>query len=81
MHVLAGLEIRVLSALRGPFIGESWTFLAASFATVPAFFDGTRGRPARRPARGLVRPASLQRYAKLSQRLQVRLSVPKQETL
>ena len=62
MHVIAGLEIRVLSALGDLFIDARWTFLFASSATVPACLDLTRGRgPARSPARGLVWPASPQR--------------------
>ena len=32
------------------------------FSAVPAGLNGTRGGPARRPARGLVWPASSQRY-------------------
>ena len=36
-------EIRVLSALRGPFIGERRAFSFASFTTVPACCDGIRG--------------------------------------
>ena len=75
-----GLGIRVLSALRGLFVDARWTFSLASCATVPAYFDGTRGGPARRPARGLVRSASSQRYDKPSKRRRVRLSAPKDET-
>ena len=57
MHVIAGLEIRVLSALRDLFIDARWTFSFASSDTMPACFDLTRGGPARWPARGLVRSA------------------------
>ena len=73
MHLIAGLEIRVLSALRGHFVDARWTLSFDSSATVPARLDGTRGGPARRPARGLVRSASSQRYAKSSKRWRARL--------
>ena len=43
MHVIAGLEVRELSALRGLFIDTKWTFPFASPATMPAGFNGTRG--------------------------------------
>ena len=42
MHVIAELEIRVLSALRGLFINARWTFSFASSATMTTYFDGTR---------------------------------------
>ena len=48
MHVIAGLEIRVLSALRVIFIDARWTFSFASSANVPACLDGSRQAPARR---------------------------------
>ena len=63
MHVIDGVEIRALSALCGPFLVSRRTFSFASSATVPACLDGTRGGPARRPARGLVQPASSQRLS------------------
>ena len=81
MHVIAGLEVRVLSAHRGLLIDARWTFSFASSTTVPACFDGTRGGSARRPARGLVRPALSERYAKPSNGRRTGLSVPKHETL
>ena len=75
MHVIAGTEIRVLSALRGRFIDARWTFPFASSATaVPVCFDGTRRGPAWRPAPGLVRPASSQMYAEPSKRRRSHLS-------
>ena len=43
MHVIAGLEVRELSALRGLLIDTKWTFPFASPATMPAGFNGTRG--------------------------------------
>ena len=80
MHMIAGLEIRVVSALRSLFIDARWTFSFDSSATVPACLDDTREGPARRPARELVRPASSQRYAKPSKRRRARY-YPKDETL
>ena len=56
-RVAAGLESRVLSALRGSFLDARRPFSFASSATGPACLDLTRAGPARRPARGLVRPA------------------------
>ena len=59
MHVIAGLEIRVHSALRGLFYRSEVDLFVCFFrVTVPACFDGTRGGSARRPARGLVWPGS-----------------------
>ena len=55
--MIAGLEIRVLSALRGFFIDARWTFSFASAATVPG--EGLHGSL----LEGLW-PASSQRYAK-----------------
>ena len=81
MHVIAGLETRALSALRGRFIDARWTFSFASSATKPVCFDDTRGGPARRPSRGLVRPASSQRRAKPSKRRRAHFSVSKHDTL
>ena len=52
-HVIDGVEIRALSALRGHFLDLSRTFLFASSATVPACLDLSRGEPARWPTRGL----------------------------
>ena len=62
MQEIAGLEIRVLSALRGLIIDVRCTLSFTSSATVPAHVDGTRGGPTRRPARGLLQAASSQRY-------------------
>ena len=45
-------------------------------ATVLACLDGIRGEPARRPARGLVRPASWQRRARAAQRRYISVRVP-----
>ena len=61
-RVVEGVGKRALSALRGPFLDSRWTFSFASSATVPACLDGTRIGPPRRPARGLVLPASSQMY-------------------
>ena len=52
-----GLEFRVLSALRDPFLDAGRTLSFASSATVPACLDLTWGGPTRWPARGPVRPA------------------------
>lgn len=59
MRVIAGLVLRVLSALR---IDERWRFSFGSSTTVPACFDATREGSARWLTRGLVRPASAQKY-------------------
>ena len=63
-----------------PFYRREVELSFAFSVTVPACFDGTRGAPARRPARGLVRRASWQRYAKPSKRRRARY-YPKDETL
>ena len=57
MHVIIEVEIRALSALRGPCLDARRTFSFAFFVTVPASLDLTGGGPARWSARGLVRPA------------------------
>ena len=56
-RVVEGLESRVLSALRVPFLDARWTFSFASLATVPTCLSPTRGRPALWPARGRLKPA------------------------
>ena len=56
------MEIRALSALRGPFLDSKRIVSFASSVTVPTYLDGTRIGPPRRPARGLVLPASSQMY-------------------
>ena len=76
-----GGEKQALSALLGPFLDSRRTSPFAFFATVPTCLDGTWGGPARRSARGFVRPASSQRHAKPSKRRRARLSVTKHETL
>ena len=80
MHVIAGLEILVLSALRDILVVTRWTFSCVSPPTCPPAL--TAPGEALRPARGLVRPASSQRYPKTSKRRRARsLYVPKHEML
>lgn len=55
----------MLSALRCPFIDVRWTFPVVSATTEPACLDLTRGGPAGRPARGLVRSVQARKYAQL----------------
>lgn len=74
MHVIAGQEIPVLSALPGLFIEPKWAFSFSSRAIVPVCFDGTPGRAAGRPAPGLVRPVPSRRWAQPSTRWRARAS-------
>lgn len=68
MRVVASLEFRGRSAIRGPLADARRTISVASSATVPACLDLTRGGPAQWPAREFVRPGRAQKYVKLSRR-------------
>ena len=65
--VITGLEIHVLSALRGLSVKARWTF---SFAS-PAPGEGLHGGP----LKGSCGPASSQRYANTAKRRRARLLV------
>ena len=57
-------EMQALSALRGPFLDARRIISSEYFATVLARLELTQGRPARWPARGLVRPTQAQKKSK-----------------
>ena len=57
-------EMQALSALRGPFLDARRTISSEYFATVLSRLELTQGRPARWPARRLVRPSQAQKKSK-----------------
>ena len=64
-----------------PFYQRVMDLSFSSSATAPSCLDSTQGGLDGWPARGLVRPASSQTYAKPSKRQLAHSSVPKHETL
>ena len=64
MHALVGLKTLVIFALPGLCIDGRWTVSFDSSVTMPACYDGVRGGPEWRPARGHVEPASSQNQNK-----------------
>ena len=74
--VIAPLDFRRLSALRGLSIDTRWAFPFPYSATAPACLKLTPGGPVRWPARGVVRPASAQKYANASKRRHVYARLP-----